>query len=1052
MKKLSLLFLILTYAFTAMGQNVQPIGTKYNTVQAQNNLQSIGWMAPGFFSDTPTVLTGIPTGAFVVRSHDSVVYCFNGKTASGVQHWVAVGRGVSSISINGGAAQTGNVTVIIPTIVSAFTNDAGYITAAQAPVLSVNGATGNVTILGSITKISPGANIGVSGLGTTASPYIITGTGGGGNGSDADSIRGAPVDTAGQLFNYALVYDTTGKAAGGPGKYKLKAISTTYAGLTDVQLTSLTNGQVSIYNSSLTKWVNTTPPWITTITGITAGGDLSGTYPNPVVNQLNGLPASYYLTYGNLTGAPTLRYQTVQASGTAQTQRPVLNFLSPLTVTDNPGNTSTDIGLTITPIGRVSPIDTLARVANGIQIIGGSLIPQTADSTHPGFISATLYSYLAAIYHGLIKDTIRVVPVGAGITTAYTSAAGDTLHPKNVFPSSTIGVSTNSDSSYSLASLLTGTGSMNISGASVSFLNDSSALTPYLVYGPSATGRKQWNSFFTYPLRSAHQRGLMDSLDYSLLYFAQTLKNLGTSGDDSLVSGSILGDSIYFIRKKFVQGNGILITRTGTVFGEDVYNFGFDTTYSAFQTYVANHAGGGGGSYTADETTLHLASTVFSIKSTYAGQTSITTLGTIVTGVWNGSVIATTYGGAPTGGTTGQVLTKNSNTSYDYSWSTLSGGGGSPATPDSAIQWNNNTAFGGTANFVYLPTVGGMKIYNNGTSTTTPIPGQGIWLVNTTAATNGVQEVSGSILWDAQGYATTPAASQDVQFYAQNIPTQGTTTAGETWTLFEKVNGGTAAAALQVTNQGIVTAGEFNSNTSVIAASLFQSGSTSYFTSGASGGSRLYLQKDSANAASFQDGTSAQDVRISNTFTAAGNQEYVGMGWQKVANQFTIGDYAYGASTVHPIVFATQVQVPTRSSHDSATNTANTLYVDRAIAQMVSSGQYTPTLTNTTNISASSVSASYYSKNGNIIHVMIVGNLTPTATASTTVLTFSLPIAGSGGSQGGGLGSWIANGGSLASPAGIALLGTTTTGQFTFFNSSAVLSSEPFVIEFDYTL
>ncbi len=44
--------------------------------------------------------------------------------------------------------------------------------------------------------------------------------------------------------------------------------------------------------------------------------------------------------------------------------------------------------------------------------------------------------------------------------------------------------------------------------------------------------------------------------------------------------------------------------------------------------------------YTADEVTLHLASTVFSIKSTYVGQTSITTLGTVTTGVWNGTAIA----------------------------------------------------------------------------------------------------------------------------------------------------------------------------------------------------------------------------------------------------------------------------------------------------------------------------------------------------------------------------------------------------------------------------
>ncbi len=54
---------------------------------------------------------------------------------------------------------------------------------------------------------------------------------------------------------------------------------------------------------------------------------------------------------------------------------------------------------------------------------------------------------------------------------------------------------------------------------------------------------------------------------------------------------------------------------------------------------------GAGTSYTADESTLHLTGTVFSIISTYTGQTSIVTLGTIATGVWQGTVVGSTYGG-----------------------------------------------------------------------------------------------------------------------------------------------------------------------------------------------------------------------------------------------------------------------------------------------------------------------------------------------------------------------------------------------------------------------
>lgn len=48
--------------------------------------------------------------------------------------------------------------------------------------------------------------------------------------------------------------------------------------------------------------------------------------------------------------------------------------------------------------------------------------------------------------------------------------------------------------------------------------------------------------------------------------------------------------------------------------------------------------------------------------------------GSIKTGIWEGTPIATAYGGVPTGGTTGQTLVKNSNSDYDVAWGAGSGG------------------------------------------------------------------------------------------------------------------------------------------------------------------------------------------------------------------------------------------------------------------------------------------------------------------------------------------------------------------------------------------
>lgn len=54
----------------------------------------------------------------------------------------------------------------------------------------------------------------------------------------------------------------------------------------------------------------------------------------------------------------------------------------------------------------------------------------------------------------------------------------------------------------------------------------------------------------------------------------------------------------------------------------------------------------------------------------------------------------------PTGGSTGQVLKKNSNTNYDYSWQADStGAGGSPAGSTGEVQYNNGGVFAGATGF-----------------------------------------------------------------------------------------------------------------------------------------------------------------------------------------------------------------------------------------------------------------------------------------------------------------------------------------------------------------
>jgi hypothetical protein len=53
----------------------------------------------------------------------------------------------------------------------------------------------------------------------------------------------------------------------------------------------------------------------------------------------------------------------------------------------------------------------------------------------------------------------------------------------------------------------------------------------------------------------------------------------------------------------------------------------------------------GAGSYNGDGSTINISGSIISIHPSYVGQTSITTLGTITSGIWNASVIGVQYGG-----------------------------------------------------------------------------------------------------------------------------------------------------------------------------------------------------------------------------------------------------------------------------------------------------------------------------------------------------------------------------------------------------------------------
>lgn len=95
----------------------------------------------------------------------------------------------------------------------------------------------------------------------------------------------------------------------------------------------------------------------------------------------------------------------------------------------------------------------------------------------------------------------------------------------------------------------------------------------------------------------------------------------------------------------------------------------------------------------------------------------------------------------------------------------------------------------------------------------------------------------------------------------------------------------------------------------------------------------------------------------------------------------------------------------TQSAGDSATNGANTLYVDRAVSKVKSSNQgntWVPTLTNTTNVTTSSAALCTYTRTDSVVTAKINLTFTPTASGFSQI-DVTLPFGYGSTSASGGL-------------------------------------------------
>lgn len=167
-----------------------------------------------------------------------------------------------------------------------------------------------------------------------------------------------------------------------------------------------------------------------------------------------------------------------------------------------------------------------------------------------------------------------------------------------------------------------------------------------------------------------------------------------------------------------------------------------------------------------------------------------------------------------------------------------------------------------------------------------------------------------------------------------------------------------------------------------------------------------------------------------------------------------------GTPTLQQVLTAGKTFTSTTLSNGSGTDSLLTFSTSGGVATVnkiaqfptLASGSYTPTLTNTTNISSSSLSQATYTQVGNIVTVTVGGSLTPTLVATNSTLTITLPVTAVTTTQSNiGSGSIAFNSGGNLYSGMIANIASGTTATINFFVGSVNTSSN-FAVTFQYKI
>src|SRR3954471_10146822 len=364
-------------------------------------------------------------------------------------------------------------------------------------------------------------------------------------------------------------------------------------------------------------------------TGTATYNTASITSNNGTITVTNGSAVS-----GNpdLAVVPSTTVQNVNvlSNGVQTSTRSSLNFIPStgisISVVDNSGSGQTDI--TFSSSGSGGTVTSVSGTTNRITVTNGTTTPVIDISA--SYVGQSSITTLGTISTGTWQGTAVTVPYGGtGDTsfTAYSVLCGGTTSTAALQNVSGVGTSGQVLTSNGAGALPTwqaaGSGTVtSVSGTSGQIDVATGTTTPVISISASYVGQASITTLGT--VASGIWHGTTIAVPY------------GGTGDASFTAYSVLcGGTTSTGALQNVSGvgtTGQVLTSNGVSALPTWQDAGSGTVTSVSGT--ANRITSTGGT-----------TPVIDISAAYVGQTSITTLGTITTGTWHGTVIGVVYGG-----------------------------------------------------------------------------------------------------------------------------------------------------------------------------------------------------------------------------------------------------------------------------------------------------------------------------------------------------------------------------------------------------------------------